>query len=143
VARDWTPNATGHAETLVPFERGNRAAEKHGFYSARRELSPEAAEIAKAILELPHVAEADALAAREAAKLVVLIDRVDEQLAGGLIGQKGRPRELLVIRDRLSGRLGQWLDRLGLSPASRASWVAALGRRTFAEELRERLEAER
>ena len=51
------------------------------------------------LLSLPHLAESDRLACEEVARLVGLIDRVDAALADGVIERRGRPRELLLVRD--------------------------------------------
>jgi hypothetical protein len=48
----------------VPFEVGNRTAERHGFYAAPRELTPEAAALADDLMALPHISEGDPIAAR-------------------------------------------------------------------------------
>ncbi len=66
--------------------RVNSNGEVHGYYSRRRrELTPEAAEIADELMTLPHVTAADRLAAEEIGCLLVMIDRIDAALANGKV----------------------------------------------------------
>ena len=133
-------NRDGHSATLVAAHPGNSNREVHGYYSRRRrELTPEAAEIADELMTLPHVTAADRLAAEEIGRLLVMIDRIDAALADGKVQSRGgAPRKLIDFRFRASKELREWLDRFGLTPKGRADWVATLssGRR-FVDELAE------
>jgi hypothetical protein len=124
-------NRRGHPETLQARHPGNRNRLVHGAYSklARRELEPAAREIADALMEAPHVDPLDRLAAEEIGALVVQLDRIDAALADGRVERGGAARSLIVVRDKLSGRLESWLRQFGLTPASRADWARQLAER--------------
>ena len=90
----------------------------------------------EAILDLPHVREADRLAAEEVARLLTIIALIDRQLMKvGPIGKRGKAYSLVVIRDKMSRRLAGWLDRLGLTPKGRADWVPKLAAAQSREQL--------
>jgi hypothetical protein len=129
------------SRNLVAAHPGNRNREVHGYYSRSRALAPEAVELADALMGVPHIAETDRLAVEEVARLVVLIDRVDAALGDGVVeGRRGSARELLVVREKLSGRLERWLDRLALTPQGRATTARALAAGGLGEAIRRRIE---
>ncbi len=86
-------NRDGHSATLVAAHPGNSNREVHGYYSRRRrELTPEAAEIADELMTLPHVTAADRLAAEKIGRLLAMIDRIDAALADGKVqSRRGGP----------------------------------------------------
>lgn len=122
-------NARGNPASLELARPGNQNRLVHGFYSDRRELSPRAREVAEALLELPHTCVADRFAAEEIGSLIDTLERVDLALADGKVENgRGQVRALLEVRRRLSAELRAWLREFGLTPSSRATWAAALGR---------------
>jgi hypothetical protein len=119
-------NRKGHPATLRASQPGNCNALTHGAFS-RRTLEPHAREIADALLELPYAVPLDRLAAEEIGSVVVLLERIDEELlANGLTDRRGNARSLLELQGRLSGRLERWLKQFGATPAARAQWLSAL-----------------
>jgi hypothetical protein len=134
-------NKRGNPETLQARQPGNRNRLTHGAYSklARAELEPAAKEIADALMQAPHVDPLDRLAAEEIGALVVQLDRIDAALADGRVERGGTARALIVVRDKLSGRLESWLRQFGLTPASRAEWARQLAEgESLAETIRRR-----
>ena len=94
---------------------------------AGEELTPEAAQVADAIMELPHVVAADRIGAERIGMLLVQIGRVEAALADGHVeSRKGAPRRLLDQHRRLNGELREWLDRFGLTPKGRSDWAGSL-----------------
>jgi hypothetical protein len=127
---------------LVASHPGNTSAVTHGAYAAgNRVLAPRAAEIAEALLQLPHVQPLDRLAAEEIGALVARVEALDAALDKRTPGSKGTAT-LLDLRLRASGRLERWLREFGATPAARAEWAAALGRGGLADEIRRRREAQ-
>jgi len=125
---------------------GNQNGLKHGIYGGGRALEPRAEELVEALMALPHIAPADELGVRELAKLRALADVIDDDLAErGLTRKGGEPRALIDLRLRLTHRIAEWQDRLGLTPLSRASWAKSMAEGTsLAEEIhRRRQEAAR
>ncbi len=131
-------NERGHPQTLEARHPGNANALRHGAYSGRRSLPPEAVEIADSLMQAPHVVDLDRYGAEEIAALVVQIDRIDAALADGRVERNDRPRALIDLRARLSGRLERWLAAYGLTPASRAEWAARLASGGLAGEIARR-----
>jgi hypothetical protein len=131
-------NSNGHATTLEAAQPGNRNRETHGAYSHRSLRSDEVDHLVEALMEAPHVVPLDQLAAEEIAHLVVQIRRIDEALADGVVERRGRPRALIDLRTRLSGRLERWLRQFGMTPASRAEWAETLARGSLAAEIARR-----
>ena len=130
-------NPDGHPESL----EGNRPAQPafvHGARARTRQWDERSQEIEAELLALPHVAPIDAPACREIAKLMALIERVDQCLSDGIMERHGTARNLLEVRRGLSRELRGWLKEIGGTPLARASWVATLssGHR-FVDELRE------
>jgi len=133
------PNPNGNPSALVPAPLGNKRGEKHGLYAARREVTPEVRAIAADLMELPHIAETDAAAAIEIAKLLVLIDRVDAALADGVVERRGRLRTLVDQRRRLSAQLERWYAAFGLTPESRFEFASKLSGGSLGEEIQRRI----
>jgi hypothetical protein len=134
-------NPVGHARNLVAVHPGNVSRLSHGVYSRRRfPLTAEEEEELEALLSLPHTSALDAAAAEEIVRLRSLIARVDQALAAppGL-ERRGRMRELVAIRARLSAQLAAWLDRFGLTPRARAEFARTLGTTSLAEEIQRRM----
>lgn len=94
---------------------------------------------------LPHLAPADAPAVREVARLLALIERLDECLGDGRMERRdGTPRRLLEHRQKLSKELRDWSDRLGMSPLARSEWAGRLASGgNLGDRIRAILEAER
>lgn len=138
-------NPKGHPESLAVARNGNSNRLLHGLYSTRAQpLSEGARELVEALLEAPHTVELDAVAALEIASLIDLIGRVDIALSDGVMeNRRGQARTLLDVRNRLSGRLQNWLEAVGLTPQARSSWAARLARPTLAEELAALVESEK
>jgi hypothetical protein len=116
-------NPDGHPETLVAAHSGNRNAERSSVYAVRDiALDPEVQTLAESIMAAPHVEPMDELAAVEIARLMVLIERIDADLAKrGMVKRKStEPRGMLDLRRRYSGQLERWLSAFGMTPASRA-----------------------
>jgi hypothetical protein len=137
-------NKGGHPQTLQARQPGNRNRLVHGAFSklARADLDPRAREIAEALMEAPHVDPLDRLAAEEIGALVVQLDRIDAALADGRVERNGTARSLIVVRDKLSGRLESWLRQFGLTPASRAEWARQLAEgESLAQTIRRKREA--
>jgi hypothetical protein len=101
-------------------------AEKHGAWSSLRKLSPQAIDIAAALMQQRHVVESDYTAALEISELEVLIDRVDVALAGGVVERKGTLRALVDQRRRVSAQLERWQAQRRLTPQSRSQFAARL-----------------
>jgi hypothetical protein len=84
-------NRNGHAETLTPAPLDNTRAVKHGLYSrSGRVLAPRADEIADALMQLPHVAGLDCLAAEEAASLIAQTEESERAYLEFLDGSETR-----------------------------------------------------
>jgi hypothetical protein len=74
----------------------------HGFYSPTGPLSAEQLKMAEAILDLPHVTDADRLAAEEVARLLALIQLIDALGGWGLsAADPARPRVAESRRERV------------------------------------------
>lgn len=123
---------------LIPSHPGNVSAVKHGAYAAgNRVLAPRAAEIAEALLQLPHVQPLDRLAAEEIGALVARIEALDAALDARQPGSRGTAT-LLDLRLRASSRLERWLREFGATPAARAEWAARLAQGGLAAEIARR-----
>ena len=117
-------NANGHPTTLVAAQPGNVNALRTGLWSgAALAKDPAVRELAEAVMASPMTDTLDEVGAVEIAKLLVLIDRVDADLAerGIVRPRTGEPRALLDHRRRLSGQLERWLSAYGMTPAARAT----------------------
>ena len=136
----------GNRETLVARHDGNLNAAKSGIYSRTgRVLAPRVEEVARQILDASHAHQLDQLGAEEIARLVVLIEAVDDEIdKRGLTSGRGSPRAaLLDIRLRASGRLERWLAAYGMTPRARAELLGELGRGTLAAEIARRRKTEK
>jgi hypothetical protein len=136
----------GNRETLVARHDGNLNAAKSGIYSRTgRVLAPRVEEVARLILAASHTHDLDELGAREIARLVVLIETVDDEIdRRGLTTGRGSPRTaLLDIRLRASGRLERWLSSFGMTPRARAELLGELGRGALAAEIVRRRKTEK
>ncbi len=75
-----------HPQTLVASHPGNQNRLVHGGYTASpRELSPEAASHAEALLTLPWAEESDRPLAQGIASLTEIVGRIDHALADGRV----------------------------------------------------------
>lgn len=136
-------NRDGNTANLLPgAPEGNRNREVHGAYG-RRQLDPQAREIAAVLLAAEHTVPLDRFAAEEIGALVAQLDRIDAALADGRVESRGRPRGLIALRGQLSTRLQAWLRDFGLTPRSRAEFVESLARGSLADEIRKRREEAR
>lgn len=117
-------------QNLVARHNGNASALKHGLHARPELLAPEIAGRVSELAELPWASSADRIALEEVGRLLVLIDRVDADLA-----KRGptRTKTLLDQRVRLSRALHRWLESLGATPQTRAAWA---GRLKLAAEIR-------
>lgn len=132
---------SGGNGNLVPSHPGNRNAERSGAF-ARRDLAQddEVRALATDIMAAPHTVDMDLPGAIEIAKLMILTDRIDADLAErGLRNRKA----LLDMRLRASRRLAEWLDRYGMTPLARATWAKQMATGGLAEEIRRRQAAAR
>lgn len=136
-ARDWIPNPDGHPETLVASHPGNLHRATHGVFS-KRVREPRAAEVADALMALPHVVEVDEVAALVVGDLFALHEALTGELAKCLERLRSEDEDdhgpaaarlarFAEIELRTAGRLMEGLDRFAASPSSRARW-----RRDFA-----------
>jgi hypothetical protein len=134
-------SCNGKEQHLVASHPGNRHAERSSAF-ARRSLAQdiEVQELVADIMAAPHTHPLDEAGAVEIAKLTVLIDRIDADLAErGLRNRKGgEPRALLDMRLRASRRLAEWLDRFGMTPLSRATWAKQMAEGGLAAEIARR-----
>jgi hypothetical protein len=138
-------NPNGHPDTLVPSHPGNRSAERSSMF-ARRDIAqdPEVREMAAAIMAVPHVDTMDEVGAVEIARLIVLIDRIDADLARrGLTNSRGQVRSILDHRRRYSAQLERWLAAYGMTPASRAELLRDVATGGLAHEIARRRAAAR
>ena len=57
-----------------------------------------------------------------------LIETLDKVIAenGAVNARSGKVRALVDLRLRASRRLGEWLDRYGMTPKGRAEWARTL-----------------
>ena len=119
-----------NSQNLVPAHNGNASALKHGLHARGELLAPEIAERIADLADLPWATQADRVALEEVGRLLVLIDKVDADLA-----KRGtsRTKTLLDQRVRLSRALHRWLESLGATPKTRAEWA---GRWRLAAEIR-------
>lgn len=119
------PNPNGAPGNLVAAHPGNANRLRHGVYAQRAApLDDEGREIVDRLMAEPWAHELDAIGAAEIARLVRLLDRIDDELAVGKL--TASKRTLLDHRQRLSGRLQSWLREYGLTPAQRAELTARL-----------------
>lgn len=143
---DAMSNENGHVETLVRSHPGNRSAERSSAY-ARRSLAQDAEvqEMAAAIMAAPHVQAMDEVGAIEIAKVIILLDRIDADLAErGLVRPRtGEPRGLVDMRRRLSGQLAAWLAAYGMTPSSRAELLRDVAAGSLAVDIQRRQAAAR
>jgi hypothetical protein len=115
----------GHRATLVVAHQGNTNAARHGLYSGRA-LAPRGAEIAKALMELPHVTGIDIVAAEEIGSIVARLEPIDGDLdERGHFG-RGGARVLLEHKARLSRELRTWLREFGGTPKAKADFARSL-----------------
>jgi hypothetical protein len=134
-------NPDGHPQTLVASQPGNANAQKSGAWSRRDlALDEDVKELAVGIMAGPHVAELDYVGAVEVAKLLVLIDRIDADLAERGITRKksGEPRGVVDLRRRLSAQLERWLTAFGMTPAARAALMRDVATGGLAAEIARR-----
>jgi hypothetical protein len=97
-------NKRGHSETLVASHPGNTNAGKAGVYSPRM-LEPRIAELEAALDLLPATEVRRDVARRDLAGLIALTEAMDAALAEGVVGQRGKPRDLVRLRLRASAVL--------------------------------------
>lgn len=136
-------NPDGHSQSLVPGAGQAQARLSHGFYSRRSSLDPAARALAEDLLQAPHLTGLDSIGAEEIAALVIQLDRIDAALSDGRVESRGKPRALLDVRQRMSGRLEKWLAAYGLTPASRADLgLRVAAGANLADELRRRAEGD-
>ena len=138
-------SSNGKEQHLVASHPGNRHAERSSAF-ARRSLAQDAEvqELVADIMAAPHTHPLDEAGAIEIAKLMVLIDRIDADLAERkLRNRKGNvPTALLDMRLRSSRRLQDWLAAFGMTPLSRATWAKQMAEGGLAAEIaRRRAEA--
>lgn len=120
------PNPGGTPANLVASHPANAHNERNHVFSARLR-EPRAREVAESLLSLPHVIDADDLAAVEVGRLEALVEALDtEILRTGMSGETQRVDMLLTLRLRASGRLMEALDRFGGTPLARAKWAREL-----------------
>jgi hypothetical protein len=132
-------NQDGHPATLVARHDGNTNRLVHGLYSTREHLTPRGQHVATWLAGLPHVTEADQLAAQEVGALTSILERIDAALADGRVeSRRGEARALLDLRRRYSTELGRWLDRFGATPRGRAEWARQLAEGGLAAEIARR-----
>ena len=139
-------NTDGHPQTLQAAQPGNKNAVRNGIWSRDgRALQPQVQELAEQIMALPHTVPMDYVGAVEIAKLTVLIEAMDDDLAERGLTKKrgGEPRGLIDLRLRASRRLAEWLDRYGLTPQGRASWASTMAQGGLAAEIARRREQAR
>lgn len=134
-------NENGHPPTLVAAHPGNRNRYVHGLLSARPpEMTEEGRAIVDAILDLPHVSEADLLVVERLAMLTLSVRRVEAALADGHVeNRRGEARKLLDVQRRLSAEIRVLSDALGLTPAARATWTRVLVEGSLRERINRRL----
>lgn len=134
-------NANGTPGTLVAAHPRNENRLAHGLYSRRElELSEDARELVDWLMTMPHVTEADRLAAEHLARLDLIVSRIDVALGDGRVeNRRGEVRTLLDHRRRYATELGAWLDRFGLTPKGRADWARSLASGGVMDEFRRRL----
>ena len=125
-------NPHGTPETLVPGAVHTHSHGtpnfKHGAKARVRRYDERAREIEVELLGLPHVSPVDAPGLREIAKLMALIERVDQCLAAGNVERMGNRSGLIDTRRSLSRELRSWLKEIGGTPLARATWAANAGR---------------
>jgi hypothetical protein len=135
-------NENGHPPTLVAAHPGNTARLLHGAYATRNHPTERGQAVAAWLAALPHVTDADQLAAQEVGALVSILERIDAALGDGRVeNRKGEARALLDLRRRYSAELGRWLDRFGATPRGRADWARQLAEGGLAAEIARRREA--
>lgn len=134
-------NEQGYTTTLVASHPGNVHAQRSGAFS-RRGLAqdPEVRELSEQIMVAEHTVPLDEVGAIEIAKLTILIDRIDADLAkrGITKGKGAEPRTILDVRLRASRRLAEWCDRYGMTPKGRAEWARQLAEGGLAAEIARR-----
>lgn len=127
-------NEKGNPGTLVAAHPSNLNRATHGLYSrSGRVLAPRAAEIADALMRLPHVAGADVLAAEEIGSILAALEAIDGQLEGGRMG-----KSLLEHKARLARELRAFLREFGATPKARSDFAASLGGQNLAAEIARR-----
>lgn len=132
-------NKDGHKATLQPVQPGNTNAVRSGIYSRTgRVLAPRAEEITAALMELPHAAPVDIIAAEEIGSILAHLEAIDKDLE-----QRGRRdrKALLGHKARLTRELRTWLREFGGTPLARASWAKELAQGGLAAEIARRREA--
>lgn len=115
------PGAHGR---YLPFEVGNRAAAKHGFWSdpsLRDDDRAEVAEIAVSIVDaLPDYQGQFGFAVEQLALKVWRQRRAYRDLSEHGVLRDGKPAPVLVDLSKLENAIARDLDALGLTPTSRA-----------------------
>ena len=79
-------------------------------------------------MSAPHVTALDEIGAVGIGRLEALIETLDRVIAdnGAVNARSGKVRALVDLRLRASRRLGEWLDRYGMTPKGRAEWARTL-----------------
>ena len=115
---------------LQPFKKGNQVAVKHGATAALR-LAPRAAEIAADLVSLvPARSDADMPTIQLLANVLARIETANEWLAehGLFRNAKGEPQPVLKVLSTWENTASRLVDRLGLTPTSRAQLGLDLAR---------------
>ncbi len=96
--------------------------------------------LAATIMAAPHTDPMDELGAIEIAKLLILIDRIDADLAerGVTRLRSGAARGVVDHRLRATRRLAEWLDRYGMTPKGRTEWAKQLAEGGLAADIARR-----
>lgn len=127
------------SSNLSPTARPEMPNLRHGAYS-QRALAPRAAELADALMELPHVEALDGLAAEEIGSTIAALEAIDADLRdcgirgkGSLLEHKARLSRVLLAgwrssaprRSRAGSSRRRWRARARIGSASRRSWRRA------------------
>jgi hypothetical protein len=106
-------NKNGHRATLVSSHPGNTNAVKYGVYSPRM-ISGRALEIAEGLEQSFDFNPVERVAVHEAAGCIALLEAIDRDIdERGIVDGRGRSRDLVALRLRVSARLERWLDKFG------------------------------
>jgi hypothetical protein len=133
-------NARGTSKNLIAAHRGNTNALRHGVHSPRF-IAARASEIEAQLAQQFEFSLGELVTLREMAKLVAILDAIDEDLGErGLTDKKGNPRYLVDRRLRFSRQLDHWLTKISPAierqiaasqerpPAERADYIRELER---------------
>ena len=107
-------------------------------YSGRG-LAPRAAEVAEALMMLPHAHPLDRLAAEEIGSIVAALESIDRQIRKRGVPPVARS-QLMELKKGLGRELRAWLQEFGGTPRARAEWAAQLGKGSLGEQIRRRLD---